>query len=153
EEFRAAKGLKARIAVAGELLKNAHDLSDKEAAAKEVVAALNSEISSYQRTQPAVALEGIFVRDDIRQMGGLPPAENEITAAAIGSQEVKLGPLMETIPAAKHRRALESYKAANPDKWQDAVRNTLNSVSAKLCREFAGILIHEGKFNDLKETV
>src|SRR5438046_2914082 len=56
EEFRAAKGLKARITVASELLKNSHDLTDKEAAAKEVIPALNSEIASYQRTQPAVAL-------------------------------------------------------------------------------------------------
>src|SRR5947207_11646879 len=78
EEFRAAKGLKARITVAGELLKNAHDLADKEGAAKEVIAALNSEISSYQRTQPAVALEAIFARDDIRQMAGLPPDEGEM---------------------------------------------------------------------------
>src|ERR1051325_11263562 len=37
-EFRAAKGLMARIAVAGELLKNAHDLTDKLAAATEVIA-------------------------------------------------------------------------------------------------------------------
>src|SRR5947208_882077 len=35
DEFRAAKGLKARVAVAGELIKSAHDLSDKQAAAKE----------------------------------------------------------------------------------------------------------------------
>src|SRR3989440_12817485 len=40
EEFRAAKGLKARIAVAGELLKSAHDLTDKKAAASEVITAL-----------------------------------------------------------------------------------------------------------------
>src|ERR1700704_3791598 len=37
EEFRAAKGLKARIAVSGELLKSAHDLSDKQAVASEVM--------------------------------------------------------------------------------------------------------------------
>jgi transcription elongation GreA/GreB family factor len=153
EEFRAAKGLKARITVAGELLKNAHDLSDKEAAAKEVLPALNSEIASYQRTQPAVALEAIFVRDDIRQMGALPPAEGEIGSNAIWSQELKLGPLMENMPAAKHRRALESFKAATPDRWHETVRNTLNSASAKLAREFASLLIHEGKFNELKETL
>jgi len=153
EEFRAAKGLKARITVAGELLKNAHDLSDKEAAAKEVLPALNSEIASYQRNQPAVALEAIFVRDDIRQMAGLAPAEGEIGANAIWSQELRLGPLMETIPAAKHRRALESFKAANPDRWHETVRNTLNAASAKLAREFASLLIHEGKFNELKETL
>src|SRR3954447_8792049 len=68
EEFRTAKGLKARIAIASEVIKNATDLANKEAAATEVLAAINSEIPSYQRTQPAVALEAVFIRDDIRQM-------------------------------------------------------------------------------------
>src|SRR6266404_4320177 len=63
-DFRAAKGLKARFIVAGEILKSAHDLADKQAAGKEVIDALNAEIPSYQRTQPAVALEAIFARDD-----------------------------------------------------------------------------------------
>ena len=153
EEFRAAKGLKARVTVASELLKNAPDLTDLPAAANEVVAALNVEISSHQRTQPAVALEGIFARDDIRQAAGLPATEGELAAEAIWSQDLKLGPLMEALPAAKHRRALESFKAANPEHWHDALRNALNSMSAKLCREFAGLLIQEGKIEQLKETV
>ncbi|HVV01039.1 MAG TPA: GreA/GreB family elongation factor [Verrucomicrobiae bacterium] len=153
EEFRAAKGLKARIAVAGELLKNAHDLTDKTAAAKEVIDSLNSEIPSYQRTQPPVALEAIFVRDDIREMAGLPPAEGEVNSGAIWSQDLKLGPMMEQLPASKHRRALESFKAANPEHWHETLRATMNSVSAKLCKEFAGLLIHEGKFDEMKETL
>ncbi len=153
QEFRAAKGLKARLVVAGELLKSAHDLADKQAAGKEVIDALNAEIPSYQRTQPAVALEAIFVRDDIREMAGLAPSEGELQAQAIWSQDLKLGPLMEALPAAKHRRALESFKAANPEHWTDSLRNALNSISAKLCREFAGLLIHEGKIEQLKETV
>src|SRR5579862_1100220 len=70
-EFRAAKGLKARIAVAGELIKNGSDLGDMQGAAKEIILALNSEIGSYQRTQPAVALEAIFARDDLMEMAGL----------------------------------------------------------------------------------
>jgi len=153
EEFRAGKGLKARLVVAGELLKSSTDLADKAAAATEVIAALNSEIPSYQRTQPAVALEAIFARDDIRQMAGLPPVEGETTAQAIWSQEMKLGPLMDQLPAAKHRRALESFKTATPELWHEALRNTLNSVTSKLCREFASLLIQEGKFEQLKETL
>src|SRR5215469_3955273 len=54
DEFRAAKGLKARFTVAGEVLKNASDLSDPKAAAQEINTALNAEIPSYVRTQPAV---------------------------------------------------------------------------------------------------
>ena len=83
----------------------------------------------------------------------MPPAEDEITARAIWAQDLKFGPLLEQFPAAKHRRALESFKAANPERWQDVLRGTLNSVSAKLCREFASLLIQEGKMDRLKETL
>ena len=152
-EFRAAKGLKARLVVAGELLKNSNDLADKQAACQEVIPALNTEIANYQRTQPAVALEAVFARDDLRQMAGVPPTPGELDAPAIWSQEPKLGALMEALPASKHRRALESFEAANAQGWQDALRGTLNTVSAKLCREFAGLLIHKGHIDLLKETL
>lgn len=153
QDFRTAKGLKARVAVTGELLKNAHDLTDKEAAAKEVVQALNTEISSYQRTQPAVALEAIFARDDMREAAGVPAAEGEVADAAIWTPEVKPGEVIEELPAAKHRRALESFKTADPEHWPDVLLQSLNNVSAKLCREFASLLIHEGKIEMLKSTL
>ena len=174
-DFRAGKGLKARLIVAGELLKNANDLSDKKAAAQEVITALNAEIANYQRTQPAVALEAVFARDDLRAMAEEPPAAGELDAAAIWALEPKLGPLMEALPASKHRRALESFEAANDKlvdeklgkpateptapaenqikRWQYVLRETLNSVSAKLCREFAGLLIHKDRIDLLKETL
>src|ERR1043165_7654431 len=81
-DFRVAKGLKAHIAAATEIHKNAADLADKAAAAKEVITVLNAEIASHQRTQPAVALEGIFARDDIRDMAGLPAEPDEIGRAS-----------------------------------------------------------------------
>ena len=152
-EFRAAKGLKAHVVVASEILKNVGDLSDKQAAAKEIISTLNGEIGSYQRTQTPVALEGIFIRDDIRVMAEMPPGENEVTAKAIWAQDSKLGPLMEALPAIKHRRAVESFKDANPDRWVEVLRITLNSVNAKLCKEFVGLLVEQGKFNELKETL
>jgi transcription elongation GreA/GreB family factor len=152
-EFRAAKGLKARIAVAGELLRSADDLNDRTAVATEVVSALNSEIANYQRTQPAVALEAVFVRDDMRAIAGVPAADGEITAQAIWSQDSKLGQVMEQMPAAKHRRALESFKDTFPDRWHEVVRTALNTVSARLCREFSSLLIQEGHIGELKEAL
>jgi transcription elongation GreA/GreB family factor len=152
-EFRAAKGLKARVVVAAEIIRNADDLTDKAAAAGEVISVLNTEINSYLRTQPAVALEGVFARDDLRSVAGIAPVEGEVTATQIWSQDTKFGALLEQMPAAKHRRALETFKTANPDRWQDIVLGSMNSVSAKLCREFANLLIQEGKFDEVKETV
>src|ERR1043166_1263503 len=152
-EFRLAKGLKAKLASASEALKFINDLPDAKSAATEIIAALNTDIATHQRTQPAVALEAVFARDDVRGMGELPPAEGEVDARAIWSQDLKLGAVMDLLPAVKHRRALESFQAANPEQWHEAPRNTLNTVPAKLCREFAGLLIHQGKIELLKETL
>src|SRR5665213_1437296 len=153
-DFRAAKGLKARVAVVAEILKVVSDLKDKAAAAGEIISALNADIASHQRTQPAVALEAIFARDELRHAAGLQPVEGEVTDAQIWSQDnVKFGQIMELIPAAKHHRALESFKQANPERWTEILRGSMNLVSAKLAKEFASLLVHEGKLELLKETL
>jgi len=153
-DFRKAKGLKARVAVVSEIHKVISDLADKTAVANEVIAALDADITSYQRTQPAVALEAIFARDELRRDAGLAPASGEVTDAQIWSQDnIKFGQVLELVPAAKHHRALESFKHANPDTWHEVLRGSLNLVSAKLAKEFASLLVREGKLAPLKETV
>ena len=152
-DFRAAKGLKACVVVAMEIVKSVEDLTDKTAAAAEVIAALNADLATHLRTQTAVALEGIFAREDLRAMTGLGPVDGEVSAAQIWAQEVKFSTLMETLPAAKHRRALEAFQSAQPARWHEVVRGALNSVSARLCREFAALLAQAGQGAALKETL
>jgi transcription elongation GreA/GreB family factor len=153
-EFRAAKGLKARLTIAHEILKSVSDLEDKNAAAREVILALNAEIATHQRTQPAVALEAIFVRDEIRQAATAPPIEGELSAGALWLQEsAKVGAVLEQMPAAKHRRALQSFKEANPERWPEALLAALNHVSSKLAGEVAHALISGGKLDGVKELL
>jgi transcription elongation GreA/GreB family factor len=153
-EFRTARGLKAHTAAAIEILKSAPDLSDKAAAAAEVIGVLNTEIATHLRTQPAVALEAVFARDDLRDTAGTPVGEGEMTSAGMWAQEgVKFGVVMEAVAASKHRRALESFKTANPANWSEVVRNNLNNVSNKLCKEFVNILISDGRLAEFKETL
>ena len=154
QDFHAAKGLKARVTVVSELLKVLPDLKDKGAAATEVIAALNPEIVTHQRTQPAVALEAIFVRDELREAAGLAPAEGEVSAEQVWMQDgMKFSALLESVTSSKHHRALESYKLANPEHWPEVLRNSLNSVSAKLAKEIASMLNHSGRLDLLKETL
>ena len=152
-EFRSVKGLKARITSVHEVLKSFSDLTDQKAVAAEIIAAMNADIATHQRTQPAVALEAIFIRDELRAAAGTPPAEGELTEQSIWSQDLRFGQVLEQIPAAKHRRALQSFKAANPALWHEALLVTLNHVPAKLAGECAAILIREGKLVQLKETL
>jgi transcription elongation GreA/GreB family factor len=153
-EFRAAKGLKARAVVAHEILKNYSDLGDGPSVAKEVMTTLNGEIATHQRTQPSIALEAIFVRDEIRQTAGAEPSEGELTAALIWQQEMaRVGAILEQMPAAKHRRALQSFKENSPDRWADALLSSLNHVSAKLAGEVTHAVIAGGKPEALKELL
>lgn len=149
-DFRAAKGLKAKLTVVSEILKTWADLEDPNGLATEVIGSLNADIVSHQRTQTSLALEAVFLRDELRQMAGLARGEGELDEAAIWSQTNKPGQVLESVPAAKHKRALQSFKDAFPADWVDVLLGVLNSMSAKLCSEATALLIQDGKLETLK---
>jgi transcription elongation GreA/GreB family factor len=152
-KFKAAKGLKARLVEAAELLKSVDDLDNKAAAVGEAVVTLNTEIASHQRTQPALALEAIFLRDELKKAAGLSATDGELTEAAFWNQGSKLGAILEAMPGAKHRRTLDSFKDATPTLWHEAVIGILNTVPAKLAGECATMLMQNGKLDLLRDTL
>ena len=151
--LRDARGLKARTLAATEILRSIPDLEDKKTPALEAIAALNSEIPTYQRTQPAVALDAIFVRCDLYNDAGLPLVTGEVTEGEVWAHQPDLGEMLSGVPQTKQRRTLLSFKAANPEIWCDVVRHTLNRVPAKLVAECASMLISEGRLPALKDTL
>ena len=152
-EFRAAKGLKARLVLAQEIHKNLPDMANPKAAAIEAQTLLNTEITSHQRTQPALALEGIFMRDELCAAAGLVVVEGELTANQIWAQNLSPGEIVEKMPAPKHKHALLSFKAAQQQDWSNALLACLNIISAKLCAEVTQLLINEGYLQALKDTL
>lgn len=150
-DIRSARGLKARLVGVGELLRNLPDLQDKEGIVQEAIDALNLEIISHQRTLPALALEGVFMRDDLRAAVGLAKPEGEVDAGTIWSQTNDVGSVLEAVAAAKHKRSLLSLMAARPEHWQSEVLQILNSASTKLCGECVGLLNEHGQPSLVKE--
>jgi len=101
-----------------------------------------------------VALEAIFIRDEIRAAVGTPEVEGEISGLAVWVQEsARVGPLLDQIPAAKHRRALQSFKESLKEAWPGVLLGSVNQVSAKLAGEVAHALIAGGKWEQLKEML
>jgi len=150
-EFRSARGLKARVVVAHEILKSLADISDA-ALVDEIIAQLNTEIQSHLNTRQGESLEGIFVRDELRTASNRTAAEGEIGAKDVWSQRLRLRDLFDELPAAKHRRALESFRDAVPD-WAPQIVLLINDVPAKLAGEAARVLLQEGKGSLLKDTL
>ena len=83
--------------MANEATKLFSDLSDKAAAVNEIIGVLNTEIATHIRTQPGVAMEAMFVRDDLRAAAGSQPVEGELTPQSIWSQEPRFS-AMESLP-------------------------------------------------------
>lgn len=149
EDFQTAKGLKARIVVATEMMKSLDDLTDKMAAVTTVVTRLNEEIQSHQRTQLPLAMEAIFIRDDLKAAVKLDAPET-VTAEYLWSQDPQLADLMDAIPATKHKQLLQSLKDSKPDTWSDIALFTMNQVPAKQAGECATILIGSEMTDELK---
>ena len=152
-DFNAAKGLKAKTGVAAEVVKLIEELDDAKAASDEICAALNKEINSYQRTQPAAALEGIFVRDELLKATRSEGGEGDLQEANIWAQDVTLPGILEKLPAARHKRTLESYRVANELDWHEAVLQLANNATPKLCGECVALLVSNGKFGLFKEAL
>jgi transcription elongation GreA/GreB family factor len=153
-DFNRSKGLKAKIVAASEVLKNFGDLSnDQTDLITHLLTGLNADITTHHRTQPAVALEAIFIRDDLQSASGLPCPEGQFTTAEIWQQDLALPDMLNQIPLSKHKRTLESFKQFNPEHWHEVVLNAINNLSFKLCQECINLLIHEGKLDLLRQTL
>jgi len=150
-DFRAARGLKLKIAAATEVLRNFEDLNSKSATVTEAITGLNADIASHQRTQPSLALEGVFLREELRQQAGLAAQPGEIDDKSIWAQVTNTVEVLEGLPASKNRRALQSYKESQPDNWAQNLVDLLNRVGTKLCGDCAALLIEEGNLALLKD--
>jgi transcription elongation GreA/GreB family factor len=160
-ELRAAKGLKAKIAVSSEILKSVEDIRGHNVI-EEAINLLSSDIMSHLQTMPSLTLEGVFMRDDLRAAIGAAGPEAQVTAREIFiplSQETpverlleKLVAFFEELPAVKHRRALEAFRDVVPD-WGAQLVLIINRVTAKLAGEGVRLLMIEGRGQLLKDTL
>ena len=151
-DFRAAKGLKAKTVIANDAIKSFADVADQASVAGEMIKGLNLEIGTYVRNQPSVALEAVFVRDDLRTAANIASSTEDISSASIWGQEPKFSQIFELISIGKHKRALHSFRDATP-LWHEAVLASLNNLTAKAAGECASVLIQEDRMAQLKETL
>lgn len=165
-DFQNARGLKARIAVAQEIARNHEDLADKARVFQKIADDLNEEIAKQQRKQPALALGGIFVRDDLIQLAGMGTmADQDLSASKIWKPEKneqktnhsadnqRVAKILEQLPASRHKRALRSYKEARPDDWASAILEIINKVSFRLVGECANLLLDSKQIDPFKKAL
>lgn len=165
-DFQNARGLKARIAVAQEIARNHEDLADKARVFQKIADDLNEKIAKQHKKQPALALDGIFVRDDLIQLAGMEMTSDQVPSAKNiwvpeeneqktnhNAETQRVAKILEQLPASRHKRALRSYKESCPDRWVDVVLGIINGVSFRLVGECVHLLLDSKQIDPFKKAL
>lgn len=146
--------LKGKITVATEILKTISELEEPQMAAEEVDSQLNHQIQFLKTTQPDLAMEAVFLRDELNDETGFGGSEGAISDKEIWESYLdNFSDLIKGIPASKQKVAIQSLKTCFPDTWKEMLINHINDFQAKLVGETVKALSQEGAFNQLKDIL
>jgi len=145
QAFEEARSLKEKVTAAEQLLRVADQISDRDAALAPVIRALSAQIEQAMHREPAVALEAIWIRDELAQLQGQPSSLTVGQVHAILQNVRHLGELLESLPAGKPKRLLPHLRTLYPDTWHDTLRHIVVSASAKLAGDIIEFLVAEGR--------
>lgn len=118
-DMQEARGLKAKLVVASEILKSQDDLENVTEAYQLAMNLLDHEIPNYLKNQPELVLDAIFARNDMRKALRAEPAEGQIEDQAVWDMVSDLPAFMDALPATRNKPALNSYKSHHPESWEN----------------------------------
>lgn len=146
--------VKSKMTVVGEILKSLEELTDPKSAAKEINDQLNQQIQFLKSTQSDLALEAIFIRDEVNRETGYEPQGTFTTDKEVwDANRRSFSELIQGIAASKQKGAIQSLQACYPEDWKDMLLHNLNEFQAKLVGEAAKALIAGDSFFQLKEVL
>ena len=146
--------LKGKMTVAWEILKSVGELEFPQLAAEEINGQLNHQIQFLKTTKPELAIEAVFLRDEINKETGFEASEDATTDKEIWEAYIDtFSDLIKAIPASKQKTAIQSLQACFPDQWKELLKNNINEFQAKLVGETVKALSAVGAFDELKEIL
>ncbi len=151
-DMQLARGLKAKLAVAMEILKSQDDLENVTEAYQLAMGLLDHELPNYLKNQPELVLDAIFARNDMRKALRIEANGEQIEDQAVWDLINDLPAFMEALPAT-HKQALASYKHHHPESWEADFTDLLNQSQMKLAGDIVQLFNDAGKSDEIKETL
>ncbi len=152
-DMQLARGLKAKLAVAIEILKSQDDLENVTEAYQLAMGLLDHELPNYLKNQPELVLDAIFARNDMRKALRIEANGEQIEDQAVWDLINDLPAFMEALPATRNKLALASYKHHHPESWEADFTDLLNQSQMKLAGDIVQLFNDAGKADEIKETL
>lgn len=147
DQFREARHTKDQVAALDQITKALGDLAHEVEELQQLAAQIEDTAQKGRKLQSAAAVEMLLVRDEIlSRHSALTPGPDAPTVADIlVGEEARLPALFASLPAAKHRKVLESFERAYGDRWTDKALKLAHQANSRLVIEIAKLFERAGK--------
>lgn len=147
ERFRGARHTKDQVAALDQITKALGDLAHEVEELQSLAAQIEDTAQKGRKLQSAAAVEMLVARDEIlaRHTALTPGPEAPAVADILIGEETRLPALFSSLPAAKHRRVLESFEQAFGDRWADKALRLAQQSGARLVVEIFRLFEKAGK--------
>jgi transcription elongation GreA/GreB family factor len=152
DAFHMARGLKDKLAAAEQLLQMADEVEGIEKVVPDMVQVLTEHIGKHRDYQPALAIEAIWVRDELAKIQGLNHEAQVHQIHEILPQVRNLHVVLDEIPTHKQKKLLPIIRNLFED-WRERMFKLLRTGSGKLLSEVVDFLIAEGQEAELKNLL
>ena len=139
-DFKQTRGFKPRLNLLSKIIQNLEELDNPASLGQEILPILNNDIKTHIEIKPELALEGIFLRDELKKLLE-EESEEEISPTTIWEQHPNGVKIIELLPPSFHKEAIISFKEVYPETWANLFLENINNISPKFCEEVATLLI------------
>lgn len=150
EAFHNARGLREKLTAAEQLLGMAAQIDHVEKLLPEIVETLTDLIGKNHSSQPGLAIEAIWVRDELVRIQGADHTAQLHQIHDILPKVRSLGTVFDSISTHKQKKLLPLIRGAYPD-WSERIHKLLQTGAGKLLTEVVDFLLAEGQEADLKQ--
>lgn len=150
--FEQARQPKEQIAALDQIIKHANEFDDATRQLQPVVDAVEEAAERNLRFNPALSIELIIARDDLRQrVAELESKRPELTLERVLAQEeAKLETILPKLSAAKEKRALQALPAALGPEWTKRALLLMQTNHARAVQQIPRVFVEAGREAELR---
>jgi transcription elongation factor GreA len=145
QQFQLARQLKTQVSVLEKIAKNSEVFTGDSASLQPLVTQVDEIAARNIRLNPALAIELLIVRDELRQhFPGLASGSSSVIQL-LREHQARLPEIISQIAAAKQRRVLNDYLEAFPDDWDSRLLQALPHAGSRVVGEIAKIFVEQNR--------
>jgi len=153
--FHQARQPKEQIAALDQIIKQHHEFKEPEKQLQPLIGEIETAARRNQRLNPVLAFEFVLGRDELLQREPkLSATDADLTVERlIRDEEARLETVLEKLPSAKEKRAVQAVPLALGETWSSRAWRLMQGHNARLVAQVPKLFVDHGKREELRAAL